>query len=285
MIKQNKGKDLHKVPKSKIPRGPFYVSKKKDGHYVQIKKKGSAVQMWTSGGKPFRLTALADYILSTFIKCNFHIECEFNYGCSGRLGDRGKSAILTTYRTNYAKNIPTYGSVDKSIFTVLDILDMQSIEFEHRVERIRDLFNTGVWFISPHFKKVETLDEAIKLSTKWKSEGWEGGMVKTTSHIYQPGKRSNDIIKIKPRKTADLKCIDVAEGEGKYAGMIGSLLLEDSRGVQVWAGSGLSDEQRGWARYCFINKVWEIEYEQLQDTYIQPIIKHLRLDKSINEID
>ena len=36
MVKQNKGKDLHKVPQSKLSQGPYYVSKKYDGHYVQV---------------------------------------------------------------------------------------------------------------------------------------------------------------------------------------------------------------------------------------------------------
>ncbi len=67
--------------------------------------------------------------------------------------------------------------------------------------------------------------------------------------------------------------------------MIGALLLEDSKGRVVSVGSGLSDDQRRVNSMYFVGRVIEIEYEQILDTYIQPIIKCIRADKTAEDID
>jgi len=283
MVKQNKGKDLHKVPKSKLSQGPYFVSKKYDGHYVQVQKIGEDVRFHTSGGKEFYLTDMAEYIKEHF-RGNFHIECEFNYNCGGRLGDRGKSAILTTYRTNYYKGLNTQGNSGKDIFRVLDLIGTDS-HFSTRYQTIVEMFDGQEWFMIPKQILVENLETAQNLAKEYVKMGYEGAMLKTPRHVYTPGKRVNSIIKIKPRLTADLLCVGVTDGTGKYENMIGSLVLRDSKGRIVKAGSGLSDEDRNQWSTWFVGIVYEIEYERIDDTYIQPIIKHRREDKTADDID
>ena len=283
MIDQNKGKDLDNIAKSKLVDGPYYLSKKKDGHYVQIKYDimTDEVNFWTSGGKPFYIKHMADYIRRKSLS-SFHIECEYNYNCEGKLGERGKSAILTTYRKNYEKGIETKGEVAKDFFTVLDIVN-SSVTYETRVRMIKDMFfDLTEWFVPSYQTYVATLEEAQEVALGWYKQGWEGGMGKHPKHIYQPGKRTNDIIKFKPRQTADLYCVDVEEGKGKYAKMIGALVLEDSQGRRVSVGSGLTDDDRAYD--YFVGQVIEISYEQILDTYIQPTFIQVRTDKSKKDI-
>lgn len=291
MIPQNKGKDLHKIAKSKVPDGPFYCSKKYDGHYVQIRHvPGKAVQMWTSGAKNFHLISLAKYIRETFPTTPFHIECEFNYDCIGMLGDRSKSAIMTTYRTDYKNGRERMGDQDKDIFRILDILNEDDMDFEHRMSKIVTMFYNKPWFHIPHQYTCNNIQECINLSEKWKAKGFEGAVAKTIYHVQvkkERVSRSNEIIKLKPRPTVDLLCIDMKEGTGKYEGMIGALLLEDSDGRQVWAGSGLNDDERHPSN-SWVGSVVEINYERVSDveeTYIQPTIRHIREDKTVEEID
>jgi len=285
MVKQNKGKDLHKVPQSKLSQGPYYVSKKYDGHYIQIQLYKNIVTMTTSGGKEFYLSGLADYIKQNFTE-DFHIECEYNYNCRGLLGDRGKSAVLTIYRTAFSKNIPVSGNPFKDTFRVLDMIGTD-LHFSTRYQNILDMFGTTnqEWFMIPKQILVENLETAQNLAKEYVKMGYEGAMLKTPRHVYTPGKRVNSIIKIKPRLTADLLCVDTKEGTGKYEGMVGSLLLKDSKGRHVWAGSGLDDAQRQLPLNMFVGHVVEIEYERIDETYIQPIIKHIRYDKTEEEID
>ncbi len=289
MIKANKGKDLHKVPKSKLIDGPYILSKKYDGHYVQIKYDGQhKVRFWTSGGKEFYIAQMAYDIIRAGTPA-FHIECEYNYDCEGKLGDRGKSAILTTYRTNYIKKITTPGHPHKDIFRVLDALDLVDVPFRGRVSYLgRLLGNWNSWFMLPTFIPCPDIATAELTVKRWYAEGYEGGMLKHPDHVYQPGKRTNDIIKLKPRPTADLLCIGWKHGkpDGKYFDVIGSLQLQDSEGRTCWAGSGLDDADRD-LKYIedYVGKVWEIEYDSMADTYVQPILKRSRDDKSVEDID
>ncbi len=278
LIKQNKGKDIHKIPDSRLVDGPYWVSKKFDGHYVQIRYHNNMVEMWTSGGKMFYLSGLADYIKEHFTE-SFHIECEFSYNCNGYLGDRGKSAILTTYRTNHSKGIDVRGDEFKDVFRVLDIIDIHHT-FKQRHAKLTELFYGHDWFDVPTQHIVNSLQGGKDLAKLFVEEGYEGAMLKSPDHMYKPGKRSNNIIKIKPRLTADLLCVDVKEGTGKYEGMIGALLLKDSQGRHTWAGSGLNDTERSNHPQWFIGKIVEIEYERIDETYIQPIIKYFRDDKT-----
>jgi len=285
MIKQNKGRDITRISKRNEHVGPWFVSKKYDGHYVQIKFDGIDVRFWTSGGKEFFLSDMADYI-ATNISKPFHIECEFNHNCKGLLGDRGKSAILTTYRTNLAKGIKTCGSPTKDIFRIIDIVDSDK-QFTNRLQMIKELFgeHDDEWFelIDHHF--VDTMADALVMSRDWVEDGYEGAMLRSPTHTYKEGKRVNDIVKIKNRHTADLLCIYYKPGKGKYEGHIGSLTLEDSYGRVVDVGSGLTDDERMVDPSEYIGKVIEIEYERIDTTYIQPIIKTIRYDKTADEID
>ncbi len=282
MIPQNKGKDLHKIAKSKLVDRDYYKSIKYDGHYVQIHYDypTKEVKFYTSGGKEFHLMNMAATII-THISESFIVECEYSYGSIGRLGDRGKSAMLTTYRTNFEKGIATTGSVGVDIFRPFDLLDMPNTPFSERLNRLMVLFyELNVWFKVPIQELIPNLAKATEEMNRVHNLGFEGVMLKSPDHIYQPGKRTNDIIKMKPRLTADLRCVAWKEGTGKYVGMIGSLLLEDDDGIQVWVGSGLNDGQRCLdAERHFIDKTIEIEYESFKDTYIQPIYKFIRKDK------
>ena len=108
--------------------------------------------------------------------------------------------------------------------------------------------------------------------------------------LYQPDfkwedtkSRRVDLCKYKKRRTADLLCIGTTEGEGKYEGQLGSLVLRDNSGRVCNVGSGLDDDDRlldDW-----IDKVIEIEFEQIIDTYIQPTFIRVRDDKDATEID
>ncbi len=283
-IAQNKGKDISKVPNSKLVDRPYYYSVKYDGFYTQIAYNGKdAVRFWTSGGKEFYLVDMAEYIKSEFDE-PFHVECEYTYGCEGKLGDRSYSARLTTYRTNFGKLKLDKGNKFYDNFYVLDMLDMPESNFANRLKRLNKLFRIKEWFLVPDQIIVSLADgrNRAKMSVK---HGYEGGMLKSPDHIYQPGKRTNDIIKLKMRKTADLLCVGYTEGEGKYKGMIGSLLLRDFDGRTVNVGSGLSDEDRAKSHLSYYGKVIEIEYERVEYTYIQPTIIQVREDKDPTEID
>lgn len=99
--------------------------------------------------------------------------------------------------------------------------------------------------------------------------GGEGLMINLASGMYNH-KRTDQLLKFKQVQSIDMEVIDVQEGNGKYAGLIGAIWChcktDDGKAITVSVGSGLSDEQRmSWALRPsdIIGKIVEIQYFSL----------------------
>jgi DNA ligase-1 len=75
------------------------------------------------------------------------------------------------------------------------------------------------------------------------AKGGEGVMLRAAVSPYQPG-RSVHLRKYKRFDDAEAKVVGYNPGKGKYAGVVGSLLVELVDGTRFAVGSGLSDEER-----------------------------------------
>ena len=293
LIEAQKGKALDKLPKKEtesFDTDIFAVSTKYDGNQIFIVKRNNKVTWFTSDWKQFDIPGLGTELLHN--KSDFILVAEFMYNCEGKLGDRKKSAILTTLRTCWNKSIANPISFKEELcnIKVFDCIPYVTSELrsflqydlvqENRLEVASLLFFPNQ--ISKTKSKLLTGAEAKLYSKKLVNEGWEGVMCIDPKSKYQAGKRVNYSVKLKYRKTADLLCIDVVAGEigSKYENSIGALVLQDSEGRIVSVGSGLDDSDRnpGLADY-YIGKIIEIEYEQIMDTYIQPVYVGIRRDK------
>lgn len=288
MIAQCKGKDINNISKSKLLQDGWYPSIKYDGNYVQIEKIGSIIKFWTSGGKQFYIDHIADELLNRNPSTDFIVECEYIGSSKGKLGDRTKAAKLTTYRTDFNKGLKSNTIPGNDIFKVFDCIYYKEYEGQAMVNfeypfKVRKQFLNLINF-GTNIEPVSDFEKSFNLNNikvkPFIDEGYEGLFLKHKSHMYEPGKRVNLAIKLKLRPTADLLCIGYEEGTGKYSGMIGSLILVDSYGREVNVGSGLSDYERNKNFEYFKNKIVEIEYEQIIDTYIQPTFIRVREDKT-----
>lgn len=290
-FKPQKGKAFDKLPikaTNSFDDTEFIVSRKFDGNQIFITKVNNLVRFFTSDWKEFRLPGIGEAI-SKANKGNFVLIGEFMFDCEGKLGDRRKSAILTTLRTNFNKGIDNNIDELKVNIRIFDFIEINSL-FE---------LNTNVMYIDRINHCIDSiwLPEQVKtisyvqmkgwfaklLSKEWVADGWEGAMCITPNSTYQIGKRVNYSVKLKYRPTADLLCIDTIPGEGKYEGMIGAIVLRDAKGRVVSVGTGFDDSQRDVEPNHYIGKIVEIEYEQIMDTYIQPAFISIRDDKKESE--
>lgn len=281
--------NLAAIHRSEFEKKTWLVSTKYDGNMIFIEKIGDRVRFFTSNGKEFYLGGVADW-LKTY-PGDFTFTAEFMYGCRGKLGDRTKSAILTTFRTDFAKGIESsYNPFDIHI-QVFDIISdgryHERIAKCHyiltEIQRLRRpaVLRENIFAIS---LKALSGKEAITWAKDAVKLGWEGAMAVDPDSTYQAGKRVPYAVKLKFRKTADLLCIDVEQGIGKCNG-IGALVLQDKAGRVVKVGSGLDYSSDTRSGDQFIGKVIEIEYEQILDTYIQPVFVCVRDDKTKEDID
>lgn len=290
-FKPQKGKAYDKLPQNTLtmfPMTEYMVSKKYDGNQIFIVKDNNKVRFFTSDWKEFYIESIAEELLHNHN--DFVLIGEFMYGCDGKLGDRPKSAILTTLRTNFNKG--TRNNIDETkvnimVFDCLMIKDGMVQPNRFYIDRVNDLYDRihlGNCCSAIGYSLMKG-PKAQDLAREFVKEGWEGAMLVVPNTVYEIGKRVNHSIKLKYRKTVDLLCVDVEEGKGKYIDMIGSLVLKDSNGRIVKVGSGLSDYERNLGNDIFIGKVVEIEYEQLMATYIQPTYVGIRNDKTAKDID
>jgi len=260
---------------------PIMAGIKYDGNYtVIIKENKDSIRFFTSGGHEYGNDE--DTIFhDTHVALGVYIAERI--GTDGKLGDRTTCALRGSKGSQIA-----YGHK----YMVHDYLTEheyhKGLSEEDADERINTLvLNTGLhsdYIVAT--REVHNKDYLDKYLEEVVSKGYEGLMLKNPYCMWKNTKsRTVDLVKYKKRPTADLLCIGYTDGTKKYEGMIGALVLEDSKGRQVSVGSGLSDDDRKVEPSYFIGQVIEIEYEQIIDTYIQPSFITMRLDKTKEDID
>jgi len=275
MFKQQKAKTYGK-DKIKSTTGTWRLSKKYDGHQVFIEKIGTEVKFYTSQGKQFNIEVIREPL--SHLQEDFVLIGEYLYDSDGKLGSRSKSAKLTTFRTNWSKGIDNdYQDERLSKIMIFDCIPSFETTYINRYSFLQGLeLPAGLDVVD---SVSISMTDALHIVETWVYLGWEGGMLIRPDSIYEPGKRVHHAIKLKGRPTADLLCIQISPGTGKYEGLIGSLALKDSEGRIVYVGSGLTDELRNKPKDYFIGKIIEISYERIDTTYIQPVYVGIREDK------
>jgi DNA ligase-1 len=111
---------------------------------------------------------------------------------------------------------------------------------------------------TPHSRVADAEQLQRRLQTI-ASAGGEGLMLHRDDSFYR-AERSDDLLKFKPYQDAEARVIGHLPGKGKYAGMLGALLVRDAQGVQFRIGTGFTDEQRrhppaigSWVTYSYNN--------------------------------
>jgi len=289
MFKQQKAKTYGK-DKIKDLTGTWRLSKKYDGHQVFIEKIGTTVNFYTSNHKQFNIEVIRKH-LST-LEHDFVLIGEYLYDCDGKLGSRATSTKVTTFRTNFGKGLENPKELEeKSKIMIFDCIPIFGdgaafdTPYDQRIIFMQEKVDINIPQLEHEEGILCKLQDALATVDKWVSDGWEGGMLIRPDSTYHYGKRVHHAVKLKGRHTADLLCIGTTGGEGKYQGMIGSLTLRDKAGRTVSVGSGLCDIARDEPPEGFIGKVIEIQYERIDETYIQPVYIGTRADKTKEEID
>lgn len=132
------------------------------------------------------------------------------------------------------------------------------------------------------------LDEWLDKIT---SKGGEGLILRDPNATYKCGKRSDALLKYKKVQTMDLRIVDWNEGNGKYAGAIGSFVCETDDGEIKVSVSGMPDELHFGNPEDYINRIIEVAYFDIsvnsvtgQKSLRFPRLKCFRNDKDTTSI-
>lgn len=136
--------------------------------------------------------------------------------------------------------------------------------YKERWDELRTLVN-----YQPHFlyqliecKEVATIDEATEHFEWAIIMGEEGTMLKNMDHPWED-KRSKHLIKMKSELEIDLEVVEWQEGTGKYKGMMGALICENSdKTIRVSVGSGFTDKERKTIGPEIIGKIVSLRYNE-----------------------
>lgn len=181
-----------------------------------------------------------------------------------------------------------------NIFDCMTIDEYNSEDTKPYYER-RKFLNENI--IDTQYQKVVPVVKEINFEQDYEwlcskldevvSQGQEGLMLNKLNSKYT-FKRGRDIFKLKKFHTCDLRVLDLKEGEGKYKGTLGALIV-DYKGNPLGVGTGLTDKMREniWNKKDIIGKLVEISYfEETVDSENKPSLRfpvytgNIRWDKN-----
>ena len=118
-------------------------------------------------------------------------------------------------------------------------------DFTQRLQQLQSLFDE---IDSPYIglvqqERVSDHQHLMQQLAQVIEAGGEGLMLHRADSIYQ-GRRSDDLLKVKPYLDAEARVIAHLPGQGKYTGLLGALLVESPKGTRFRIGTGFSDAER-----------------------------------------
>ncbi len=192
---------------------------------------------------------------------------------------------------------------DRLVFVAWDYIPVEDY-FEHRSCPLpyRTRFDLLKYHVKPvllhgvcrivESRNAQNLDEVMEFYHEVLGRGGEGIILKDGNGEWE-AKRVKHQVKMKLEKDIDLRIVDVVEGTGKNAGVLGALVLETDDGkLRVNVGTGFSDKQREefWnKRNELIGKICTIKGNGIIDaknkdkaSIFLPVFVELREDKDVS---
>ena len=293
--------------KNSIP-NEFTITEKLDGHRTLcvVDDMGFVDFFTRKGNDVLRLTEIEDSVKNWVGKTNILGRTTFNSGVvlDGEIiVQKGETDDLFN---ETSKIIRKNGEKTGLVFHVFDIIPRETflsndmskpLPYSERRKTLNSLFSIAddqEWLkLVPALYSGSDTEQIEKIAHDLIEEGKEGAMVNDNSANYQFG-RTKSLLKVKEFHSADLVVTGYFEGQGKYEGTLGGLIV-DYNGNEVKVGSGFTDEQRDeyWVkRDEMINRIVQIDFfsestNQNNDEISLrfPTIKGIREDKDEKDVN
>lgn len=129
-------------------------------------------------------------------------------------------------------------------FMVFDLPASSATFTERNAELNRVVKRMGKpWVQAVAQTHVRNRGELTAMLDRLVRERGEGLMLHRGASLYRAA-RSDDLLKLKPFEDAEARVVGHVPGRGKFAGLLGALLVEIPDGTRFRLGSGFSDGQR-----------------------------------------
>lgn len=116
------------------------------------------------------------------------------------------------------------------------------------------------WWISSEVALMELYDAAVDV-------GHEGMMIKRIDYQYEPKRKPDLWMKLKPYEEVDAQIVGANRGEGKYSDTLGSLIVRTEQGETIQI-SGMTDAERDefWYNTDLTTPYWVVVGYMGRDT-------------------
>jgi ATP-dependent DNA ligase len=258
---------------------PCYVEPKYDGVRVlaKVNKKMKTVDFFFRSGKPVHtLEHLTEEILKIDSKQNeFTLDGEV-------VSPQGFMKCVGDVRRKILEQEPP-----TLWFMVFDLVyDDDDRSYLVRKKELEELLSqTTLNDSCVGFIKCNDYKEVLTLKSLWekRDSNIEGVIIKKDT-LYQ-NKRTWDWMKIKDELSVDFPIVDFFEGQGKYKGMLGGVIVKNpDTDINIRVGGGYDDAERKhiWENQKdFLGKTAEVKYQYMtpKGSLRHPIYKGVRIDK------
>lgn len=198
------------------------------------------------------------------------------------------------------------GSKENVIFYMFDILPLaefkngkSKLTYEQRRKQLDSLKTSLEVTLSEYIDVLPALyqgNDASKIHEYLKmvvDQGQEGVMVNLNNGYYET-KRTTSLLKVKEFHSAELECIGIEEGTGKYKGKLGRINVKFKDNI-CGVGSGFTDEQREYYwnnQNEIVGEIIEVQFfEESKDEKTNlpslrfPVFKTVRFDKNVEDVN
>lgn len=245
----------------------FYLTEKLDGIRCLAVVQEDCVRLFSRQGIPIEgLAEIEDDLACVYMTAK---ECVLDGELlvTDRSGIPSKEQYKRT--TMIVRKDGDKRGITYNVFDVLDVdaflhrqCDMPYYQRRQKLEAyVRGCDHIKVLPILYHGKDTEMIAHHLNIQ---RGLGHEGVMINLAMEPYQ-FTRTNALLKVKVMQDCDLEIIGVQEGQGRFEGTLGALIV-DYKGNPVGVGSGLSDEIRAmiWSDPAkYIGRVATIQYFEM----------------------
>lgn len=263
MLAKNFEEYKHKI------KGDFVITQKLDGNRLVVIKENGNIKSYTRQGKLYEGLEEIEHDFIDLPFDNIVFDGELIAGVEGNTHEiYAETVSIARKKESNKKGLYFY------IFDMLPLNEFQKGKSkENCIVRKNKLSQLFTQYSLPHCREVKPLyigDDLLQVN-KWMKyaiqQGWEGLMVNLDAP-YEC-KRTDNILKVKSFKEADVRVIGIVEGTGKNKNKLGAINIQFEYQGQLYecnCGSGFSDEEREfyWRNpELIINKIVTISYFEI----------------------
>lgn len=186
-----------------------------------------------------------------------------------------------------SKRKTTVGDVTYHIFDIIPREEWNKKEGKLTTHQRQIILKEKIGNNNPLIKYVRCITcdnwEAVYAAhAQFIAEGYEGTILRMNTPYEW--KRTDNLMKLKDMLSMDCKVVGITEGNGKYKGMMGNLVLEQENKQICEVGTGFTDEMREdfWKnKKKVLKEIVEIKYQELSKDGIMrfPVFLRFRDDK------